>query len=136
MLAEWNLHTRIVCVHCELDRSQLPASGPAACAAGGRLWLGPKHHLVSVQSFWVCKALRLLVRSRRVRTHTIRNVATRRPCRWGGSIYKNATDKEGLYHLYVTEETSGKGLNSWVSNSQIIHAVSKSPLGPFTKKVR
>ena len=34
----------------------------------------------------------------------------------------------------MTEETGGKGLNSWVSNSQIIHAVSKSALGPFTKK--
>ena len=53
---------------------------------------------------------------------------------WGGSIYRNATDPQGLYHLYVTEETDGKGLASWVSHSQIIHAVSQSPLGPFTKK--
>ena len=53
---------------------------------------------------------------------------------WGGSIYHNATDPEQLFHLYVTEETEGKGLNSWVSNSQIIHAVSRNPLGPYEKK--
>ena len=53
---------------------------------------------------------------------------------WGGSIYHNLTDPQSLYHLYVTEETDGKGLNSWVSNSQIIHAVSRSPLGPFVKR--
>ena len=53
---------------------------------------------------------------------------------WGGSIYRNATDPAGLYHLYVTEETGGRGLASWVTNSQIVHAVSQSPLGPYSKK--
>jgi hypothetical protein len=53
---------------------------------------------------------------------------------WGGSIYHNASETNSLYHLYVTEETGGKGLNSWISNSQIIHAVARSPLGPYEKK--
>jgi hypothetical protein len=53
---------------------------------------------------------------------------------WGGSIYHNASDPKGLYHLYVTEETGGKGLASWISNSQIVHAVSQTPLGPFQRK--
>lgn len=53
---------------------------------------------------------------------------------WGGSIYHNASDSSGLYHLYVTEETDGKGLNSWISNSQIIHAVATTPLGPYRRK--
>ena len=51
---------------------------------------------------------------------------------WGGSIYHNATT--GDYHLFVTEETDGKGLASWVSNSQIIRAVSRSPTGPFERR--
>jgi hypothetical protein len=51
---------------------------------------------------------------------------------WGGSIYHdNAT---GVYHLFVTEETDGAGLSSWISHSQIIHAVSSTPLGPYTRK--
>jgi hypothetical protein len=53
---------------------------------------------------------------------------------WGGSIYHNASDPTGLYHLYVTEETDGKGLNSWISNSQIIHAVATAPSGPYRRK--
>lgn len=53
---------------------------------------------------------------------------------WGGSIYHNASDSRGLYHLYVTEETDGKGLYSWISNSQIIHAVATTPFGPYRRK--
>lgn len=48
----------------------------------------------------------------------------------GGST-SNATKR---YHMYVTEETDGKGLNSWITNSRIVHAVSDSPFGPFVRK--
>ena len=48
----------------------------------------------------------------------------------GGST-GNATKR---YHMYVTEETDGKGLNSWITNSRIVHAVSDSPFGPFVRK--
>lgn len=53
---------------------------------------------------------------------------------WGGSIYHNDSDPASLFHLYVTEETGGKGLKSWITNSQIIHAVSDNALGPYKKR--
>jgi hypothetical protein len=53
---------------------------------------------------------------------------------WGGSIYHNDSEPGSLYHLYVTEEAGGKGLSSWRTASQIVHAVSASPLGPYTRR--
>ena len=51
---------------------------------------------------------------------------------WGGSILTdNAT---GLHHLYVSEIAGPCGLVSWGSHSTVIHAVSKTPEGPFVKK--
>ena len=38
-----------------------------------------------------------------------------------------------VYHLYVTEETDGKGLASWETNSQIVHAVADTPTGPYRR---
>ncbi len=53
---------------------------------------------------------------------------------WGGSIYHNNSEPESLYHLYVTEEVDGKGLAAWKTASQIVHAVSNNPLGPYQKR--
>ena len=53
---------------------------------------------------------------------------------WGGSIFHNDSEPASLYHLYVTEEADGKGLSSWRTASQIVHAVSTSPLGPYTRR--
>ena len=53
---------------------------------------------------------------------------------WGGSIFHNDSEPESLFHLYVTEEAFGKGLSSWRTASQIVHAVSKRPLGPYTRR--
>ena len=53
---------------------------------------------------------------------------------WGGSIWHNGSEPGSLYHLFVTEETDGRGLASWISNSQIVHAVAADPLGPYTKR--
>ena len=48
---------------------------------------------------------------------------------WGGnSIYFN-----GLWHAFFAEMTQNCTLNEWGSNSAVIHAVSSSALGPFTK---
>lgn len=47
---------------------------------------------------------------------------------WGGvPIYA-----EGHYHLFVAEMINDCGLCTWVRNSRIIHAISKTLLGPFT----
>ena len=50
---------------------------------------------------------------------------------WGGSVEKDAT---GIYHMYVAVMAHGCGLNAWRPNSQIGHAISNTPAGPYTLK--
>eukprot|EP00898_Chlorokybus_atmophyticus_P003725 jgi/Chlat1/4353/Chrsp29S04510 len=52
-----------------------------------------------------------------------------RNCTWGAnSVYYN-----GKHHLFVAEMASGKGLDGWIRDSQVIHAVADFANGPFTK---
>ena len=61
---------------------------------------------------------------------------------WGGSIIRvtnsssseSGTSGAAAYHLFATEEVFGCGMASWKSNSQVIHAVSSSPSGPFVRE--
>jgi hypothetical protein len=48
---------------------------------------------------------------------------------WGGSVEKDAA---GTYHMYVAVMAHGCGLNAWRPNSQIGHATSSTPAGPYT----
>ena len=48
---------------------------------------------------------------------------------WGGSVIGPLAD--GRYHLYAAAFTEGCGLTAWETNSEVIHAVSATPLGPF-----
>lgn len=50
---------------------------------------------------------------------------------WGGSVAYDPTD--GLYHMFVAEMVNHCGLETWHPNSQIVHATSPTPSGPFTK---
>jgi len=62
---------------------------------------------------------------------------------WGGSIvYKEEADPSqtkakgsggGSWHMYAAEMLGGCGITSWQSNSQVVHAVADSPLGPWTR---
>ena len=47
---------------------------------------------------------------------------------WGGNILLG---EDGLYHLFVSRMTDGRGLKSWSSNSQIDHAIAKDPMDSF-----
>jgi hypothetical protein len=47
---------------------------------------------------------------------------------WGGSPIKG---NDGLYHLYYSRWEKKYGFMAWVTHSEIAHAVSKSPLGPY-----
>lgn len=49
---------------------------------------------------------------------------------WGGSLVKG---DDGLYHLYYSRWPKDLGW-AWVTHSEIAHAVSSSPLGPFEFK--
>ena len=50
---------------------------------------------------------------------------------WGGSVIEVANDPSWRYHLFVATFVEGCGLNYWEDNSQILHAVSNEPSGPF-----
>lgn len=49
---------------------------------------------------------------------------------WGGSLVKG---EDGLYHMFYSRWPKAPGW-VWVSHSEIAHAVSDSPFGPFTFK--
>ena len=49
---------------------------------------------------------------------------------WGGNILLG---DDGKYHLWVSAMADGGGLNTWVSHSQIDHAVADDPMGVFHK---
>lgn len=48
---------------------------------------------------------------------------------WGGSLVKSKED--GKYHLYYSRWPKKLGMSAWVTNSEVAHAVSNSPFGPF-----
>lgn len=48
---------------------------------------------------------------------------------WGGSMVK---DDEGIYHLFYSRWDKAYGFESWVTDSEIAHATSPTPFGPFT----
>eukprot|EP00658_Telonema_sp_P-2_P078652 TRINITY_DN7418_c0_g1_i6.p1 TRINITY_DN7418_c0_g1~~TRINITY_DN7418_c0_g1_i6.p1 ORF type:complete len:606 (+),score=78.46 TRINITY_DN7418_c0_g1_i6:190-2007(+) len=50
---------------------------------------------------------------------------------WGGSVSRGA---DGLYHLFVSEMAEQCGLSSYTSNSQIVHATSAQPEGPYQRQ--
>jgi hypothetical protein len=48
---------------------------------------------------------------------------------WGGSVVY----RDGWYHMFASEIINNCGIYSWTTNSQVIRAISKSPLGPYRK---
>eukprot|EP00755_Sulcionema_specki_P020153 Sspe_Gene.71219::Locus_42179_Transcript_1_1_Confidence_1.000_Length_1822::g.71219::m.71219 len=49
---------------------------------------------------------------------------------WGGSMLR--WEKDGLYHLFAAEMVGTCGIEYWEPNSQVVHAVSNTPEGPYT----
>ncbi|MDN5204628.1 glycoside hydrolase family protein [Fulvivirgaceae bacterium BMA10] len=47
---------------------------------------------------------------------------------WGGSIYK---DNEGIYHLFYSRWKKKHTFYGWLTHSEIAHATSSSPKGPW-----
>ena len=48
---------------------------------------------------------------------------------WGGNAAKSAGD--GKWHLFAAAMTGGCNLGDWKTNSEVVHAVGDSPVGPF-----
>jgi hypothetical protein len=47
---------------------------------------------------------------------------------WDGSAIEDAS---GSWHLFASRFVNGCGLSSWTTNSECVHAVAATPLGPF-----
>lgn len=50
---------------------------------------------------------------------------------WGGSVSLGDDER---YHMFAAEMANGCGLNSWGTNSIIVHSVSATPEGPFERR--
>jgi len=48
---------------------------------------------------------------------------------WGGSVLEDPST--GLFHMYVSRMAGHCGLRSWTSNSEVVHATSLDPEGPY-----
>ncbi len=48
---------------------------------------------------------------------------------WGGSLVKSHIDKK--YHMFYSRWPKKLGMTAWVTHSEIAHATSDSPFGPF-----
>ena len=46
---------------------------------------------------------------------------------WGGSVIKGPTK----WHMYLSRMSESCGLTSWATNSEIVHAVSPTMVGPY-----
>lgn len=51
---------------------------------------------------------------------------------WGGSLVKSRLDNK--YHLFYSRWPKKFGMLAWVTHSEVAHAVSDFPFGPFTHK--
>jgi hypothetical protein len=50
---------------------------------------------------------------------------------WGGSVVEVPEDSAYRFHLFAAFMILHCGLDAWTGNSEVVHAVSNNPLGPF-----
>lgn len=48
---------------------------------------------------------------------------------WGSSVVKG---EDGKYHMFASRWSKEVGFGNWVTNSEVVHAVSNTPAGPYT----
>ena len=48
---------------------------------------------------------------------------------WGSSVVKG---EDGKYHMFASRWSKEVGFGNWVTNSEVVHAVSDTPAGPYT----
>eukprot|EP00658_Telonema_sp_P-2_P030410 TRINITY_DN22967_c0_g1_i5.p1 TRINITY_DN22967_c0_g1~~TRINITY_DN22967_c0_g1_i5.p1 ORF type:complete len:361 (+),score=32.61 TRINITY_DN22967_c0_g1_i5:279-1361(+) len=51
---------------------------------------------------------------------------------WGGSV--NLNEKDGKYWMFAAEMSEHCTLSHWTTNSQVVSAVSDTPVGPFVRQ--
>jgi len=53
---------------------------------------------------------------------------------WGGSVIGPSQNKDGKYWMFAAEMAQHCTLGQWTTNSQVVTAVSTTPLGPFVRQ--
>ena len=53
---------------------------------------------------------------------------------WGGSVIGPSQNKDGKYWMFAAEMAQHCSLGQWTTNSQVVTAVSDTPLGPFVRQ--
>ncbi len=48
---------------------------------------------------------------------------------WGSSVIKG---EDGKYHMFASRWSKDVGFGNWVTNSQVVHAIADTPVGPYT----
>ncbi len=51
---------------------------------------------------------------------------------WGGSVVYNS--ESDTFHMYAADMAYDCGLNAWQTNSRVLHATSKTAIGPYEPK--
>ena len=103
---------------CSFNGECEPATGSCKCDAA---WGGPR-----------CGELNLLPvdpahPGLRFVDEAGRNVST-----WGAPMLRD--DATGVWHAWASEMEQGCGINSWRTNSHIVHATAPAPGGPWARK--
>jgi hypothetical protein len=53
---------------------------------------------------------------------------------WGGSVLPVASSGKTKYWMFAAEMAQRCSLGAWTTNSQVVTAVSDTPLGPFVRQ--
>ena len=53
---------------------------------------------------------------------------------WGGSVIYSS--KDNLYHMYAADMAYNCGLNTWKTNSRVVHVTSTTPNGPYNSTIK
>lgn len=48
---------------------------------------------------------------------------------WGASVIKG---EDGKYHMFASRWSNKVNFGNWVTNSEVVHAIADTPLGPYT----
>jgi hypothetical protein len=104
-------------VDCSMN-GQCSASGTCACDVG---WRGPRCAQLDLLPVEAARpGLRLLDAQGG-------NIST-----WGAPMLQDPAT--GTWHAWASEMLHGCGINSWTTNSHIVHATAQSPGGPWTRR--
>lgn len=111
---------------CSLNGLCTPSTGVCVCDAA---WRGDKCQTLRVLPAERSSGLRLRGTTDRSAADagvapSLRNIST-----WGGAVQH--CEEDGLWHMWASQMIGFCGIQSWSTNSQVVHATSDSPTGMY-----